>query len=341
MKQRMLKMIRLQKLLPFLFASIIALVVSSCFKEYPTELPVIMAFESTADSLMPGDTTILSVIAKDADSPTLYYRWMPGLGTYLSDNTKPDVQWKAPYKEGKIDCNVEVSDGQVFAKQTISVYVSGYLFDSFTHREPIWVNKNSRVNYQNGKAIIEKDTASGDAIYFADLPHTLTPPYAIHMKIGRVKESQLLNSSDKYGVYLNFKNLAADTIVKAMWFRIYPASISKNWRLSVLKDNGNSSSWQNLDFDSQSMSNQIKTGYDFENLIKLVVTADLTFQVYLNDELFYSSTALRDNYLSGTAPPRLILEQVGARTSNPKLFIDDVFLTHKINRKTSEVFHQP
>ena len=312
--------------------------VSSCFKEVPTEIPKVLRLKIKPDSIIAGNTAIMCVKALDADNNHLYYHWTSQDGTFLTSSEEPSVAWVAPFKEGSTSCSIQVSDGKVVTSKTLHVNVFGYLMDSFDYRLPIWRKKNCNVFYEKGKAAIIKGTASDDGIYFADLPYSVSPPFAIHMKIGRREEDRPLSFLDKYGLYMNFKNIASDTLVKAIWFRIYPASVSKNWRLTVMKDVGDKSAWQNLDNFSQGSSNKIKTRPGDENLIKIVVDKELIFHVFLNDSQFFSTSALRDNYLSGGIPPRLILEQVGARTSNTEIFIDDTFITHNTELQTNDIF---
>ncbi len=317
---------------------IVSIIITSCFKEEFTSIPEIVSFQISPDSLIAGDTAILNIMAVDADGDSLFYRWLPGDGTYLTDNKKQKVIWKAPYKEGIISNKVEISDGKVIKYKSVSVNVSGFFYDKFDNRQLLWKETNCDASYTSGRAFVKKEALSKDGIYYIDLPNNIEPPYAVHMKMGLGEKSGPLSYKDKYGLYLNFKNIAADTVVKALWFRIYPASILKNWNISVSKDMGTTSSWVNLNNQSQGISNKVRTNYGGENLIKLEIDSNYTLSIFLNDELLFTSSSLQSNYLSNSKPPKLILEQIGARTSNADIFIDNTFITKKTDKKTADIF---
>lgn len=317
---------------------IISLVLlSSCYKEDYNSKPEVFNITVDKDTIYPGDTVKLYVNADDPDGDPLYFNVSSSFGTITSNPLDNPILYIPPYIEGTNYIDIEINDGKVKTNTSTEVNVFSYVYDNFNHYDNNWTESKCNVSYANGEATVVSIDTISDAIYYFDLHDKISPPYAVHMDIS-MDDLNSLSSADKYGMYLNFQNVGADTTIKALWFRIYPLSTVKNWKVSVYKDKGSSNSWVNLDTASIGTSTLINTNEGIVNSLKLVVETDNTLNIYVGNQLLYSTTTLATEYLSGGQPPKLILERIGARTSAGSITLDNVFVSHKTNQNSSELF---
>lgn len=331
---------RFNKTNKFLLGSLIfTILCSGCFKEEENSKPEINSISIEAGEIFPGDTVKVNFDVYDPDGDPIYIGVKNSKGKVVSNPGENPAQFIPPYIEGENTVEFVISDGKVnvdASSEIINVY--SYLYDKFDYFDDYWNTSECKVTYRNGQCRITSTNETKDAIYYFDLHRNIEPPYMITMDLTIPDGENSFSNTDKYGLYLNFYNAGGDTTIKALWFRIYPESSVKNWKTSVYEDKGAKSSWVTLDTDALGMSNQVNTTTGSPNRIKLVVGINNELSVYINGQILYNTMSLANNYLSGNNAPKLILEQIGARTSAGSILLDNVFISKKTELSHSNLF---
>lgn len=86
--------------------------------------PQILTLTAVPNTLHPGETSVLTVVAVDSDSDTLTYQWAAPAGT-LSSPTSQVTNWKAPSDTtGTFYISVTVSDSKSSVTGKVPVTVT-------------------------------------------------------------------------------------------------------------------------------------------------------------------------------------------------------------------------
>ncbi len=322
----------------FVLSITVIFLLNSCYKEELNGVPRINDITISSKMVKPGETVELNMDAFDPDGDPLYIKLNSSNGQVVSAPGELPILFIPPYIEGANMLDFEISDGKITTKASAEINVYSYLYDGFSRQDKLWGTSNCKISYNQGEVLVESTDTIRDAIYYFDLHDNVEPPYAVHMDLTLTGDVSGLTYKDKYGIYLNFRNVGADTLIKAMWFRVYPFSSVKNWKISAYADQGNSSRWVNLEANSYGVSPFISIQNNIINSLKMVVEANNTITIYSNGQAVYSNKDWAAQYLSGSKTPKLILEQVGARTSGGSIKVDNVFVSKKTNLETASIF---
>lgn len=305
------------------------LLISACSKEKLNQSPHVSSTQINHSFVKVGEEVMVSAMVLDDDGDHIQYKWSTKDGTLLGDQTNYSVKWKAPDKEGVYTCKLEINDGKVKKEELIDIEVNGFIYDDFNSTASDWVVKNGETSIINKRMELQVDTGLGEGVLLSTLSERISPPYTIYMTVGMTEVSDSFSSSDKYGVLLDFFNVSADTVVKGLWFRVYPESTVKNWKLSVYHDKGNTNGWSNIDSTAYGKSQSVDTLMGAENQLKIEVLENNYCSIYSNGNLVFETSAMINDYRSGNEKPKLILDKIGVRSSNGRVFVDDVFVTKK------------
>jgi len=310
----------------------------SCYKEELNQVPQVKGVSISTPSVNPGEPVQLNVDAFDPDGDPLYVVMATSKGKIVSKPGELPVQFLPPYKEGLNKLEFKISDGKTTTSVMSEIEVFSYLYDGFDRQDDYWVKSKCEATYSQGEVLVTSTDTVSDAMYRFDLHDKVEPPYAIHMDVALAGDVGSLSGKDKYGIYLNFYNVRSDTLVKALWYRIYPLNSKKNWRLSAYTDKGSRNSWVSLEPNAIGVSPDVKTQVDQFNRLKIVVDADHTITLYANEQVVYTNKDWAIQYVSGGLPPKLILERIGARTTGGKIKVDNVFVSKKTSLSTASLF---
>jgi hypothetical protein len=311
---------------------------SSCYKEEVNAAPKLVDYSISPKNPFAGDTVTISLNTRDLNGDEILYSWKSKTGGIISGENTKELTCKLPYEEGDFCCDLEISDRKAILDYDICVPVNGYIREDFVNPIDLWTSEEGSVSYIDEKATLTPSSTE-DALLTFSFPDRIEPPYAVYMSVALNQATTTPDAADKYGLLLDFFNVGSDTIAKALWFRIYPYSNVKNWKVSLYKDVGSSGAWQNLDESALGISDQITTNVDAFNQIKMCVLEDNTLNIYVANSLVYTSTSLRDHYLSGTEAPKLLLEKIGLRTSSSKVSIDNVYVTKQMDVEFDDIFN--
>ncbi len=321
----------------FLFVILIVLFLTSCFKEEINHVPL-YNIEISPDEVRPGGVVEVNFNAIDPDGDSLFITLIDNQCAIVSEPGELPLRIIPPYIEGKNRVAFEISDGRITADIHSEINVFSYLYDSFDIPDTHWKTDDCEVIYDNDEVVMSLTEASRDGIYYFDLHEDINPPYSIHMDLALTGNIDNLSYVDKYGIYLNFNNAGADTLVKAMWFRIYPSNSGKNWNINTYADQGDNFKWINLLDNSYGISENINMGKDEMNSIKIVVAEDNTINFYVNSDLVYTGNDWVSSYMQDNTAPMLVLERIGARASGISIKVDNVFVSKKTNLNSSSLF---
>lgn len=315
----------------------LAISFTSCYKEPINTAPRLVDYSITPLHPKAGDEVSITINSSDMEDDELFYKWNLNTGTATSKNTDKTFTCKVPYIEGDFCYELEISDKKAITDHDICINIDGYVYEDFSNPDSIW-------STEKGISILEEEHVSispeglNEGIYSFAFPEKINPPYVVYMSVAKSQASADLNSADKYGLLLDFFNVGTDTLAKALWFRIYPNSNVKNWKVSLYKDVGSTGSWQNLDSTAIGKSEFVKTDLDLYNHIKMEVLEDNTINVYVEEQLIFTTTSLSSNYLTDGNAPKLILDKVAARISGGSMKIDNVYVTKKMNLNFNDIF---
>lgn len=328
---------RIYRRIAGLFLALVLL--SSCFQEESNLPPTIHSYSISKGQAIAGDLIEITIHADDPDGDPIYYGASSEFCHYEQKNsTNNTFNWLVPNYEGEIEFMLEVSDRKTTVDEVIVIQSIGSLKESFETGTDGWTASNCYVEIQEDICKIEPSSEAKDALLYYELNQVLSPPYQAFMELELDHQSTSFTSDDRYGMYLNFYNAGSDTLIKALWFRVYPNSSSKNWKVSVLKDFGNSNKWSTLVSSAYGTSDLIVPGENAKLITQLIIDENLNLQIFLNEELLFESDVLMTEYLTNGEPPLLRLEKLGARTTSGTLSFDDVFITQDLNIRYTDIF---
>ena len=315
-----------------------ALFLISCQKSEINNAPEVSTPVAEKLQVMPGERILIQSVISDPDNDDLNVTWSTAKGEILSSNIANSCYWKAPNSEGLHNISVEVNDLNVKLDRTTSVEVMGYVFSQFDTVSPSWNAENAGVQVVRNHYEATPVNPASDLKVYHFIDDRIEPPYTLHLSAG-LADAANFAAEDKYGLHLDFFNAGADTLVKEMWFRLYPNSSTKNWKLSVYKDTGSSSVWQNIASDAIGTAGSISSNPGDLNQLELTVDSAHNCSLLVAGQLIYSTAALRDSFLVEGVAPKLKLKSIGLRSSNGAVQLDDVFLTKSHQFTHSEIFN--
>lgn len=323
----------------FIFLST-ALVLCGCYKVELNHPPEILSYEISQEQPNPGDTVTINIATEDIDGDNIIYTWKSDYGTFITDTYKSTVKWIVPFIEGTNYPVVELTDGKVNYDKKIPVECSAYINDNYSVNYNNKDTSNTIITRSENNCIIKASVYGSDYKYFEVPDVAVEPPYAVYIDLGTVYSIPFFSPTDKYGVYLDFWNVGTDTLVKALWFRIYPTSGSKIWTINILRDNGSGSTWEEIANHKMGTGNLVSKQTGTVNKLKLVIESDDSLSVYNNDELIIATSILADKYSSNNRLPGLILQKAGIRGSNGSVMIDNLLVTRNTKLLSNNLFKE-
>tara|TARA_B110000211_G_C14087765_1_gene557461 strand:- start:3732 stop:4721 length:990 start_codon:yes stop_codon:yes gene_type:complete len=314
------------------------ILLNACVKEESNSAPQVLGISVFNNVIYAGDTTTLSATVTDEDEDEMQYNWSASKGSFPKGSIEKNTVWKGAFFEGTHDVKCTVSDGKAQNYKKNSVIVNGFIHDNFDEIDSNWKLTNATVNNTNNRTEISVSDSS-DAVYLHEFDGNITPPYSILMSTGIASNSSTFSNADKYGVLLDFYNVGSDTIVKALWVRVYPSSSIKNWRVSVYEDTGNKNSWKTIESQAEGIDGAVETSSEDLNDFQITVDVNNMLNITVNGVNIYSNNILKTSFLSGGNPPALILQKIGVRSTTGTVFIDDVYITRDFSKIKTDVFN--
>lgn len=312
---------------------------TSCYKEEMNAKPKVSSISKDHEFVKIGETLALDALVSDEDGDNIVYKWKTTDGQVVGADSTSHAEWKVPTTPGTYHIDLEVNDGKVNSSQRYEVNVKGYAYDEFDSLKVDWQFSNGSGAHKVNRMEISTDVTQGEGVVLGDLVRSIEPPYSVYMDLGVCEASSAFTSTDKYGLLLDFYNAAADTVVKGLWFRIYPENTNQNWKASVYQDTGNSNAWVNLDDTASGVNASILSNKEETNHLRIDVLNDHQIQIYCNDDLVYTSATLAKSFLSGGVPPKLKLDKIGMRSSTGKVYVDNVFVSRDIAIDYNQIFN--
>ncbi len=311
---------------------------NSCYKEEINVQPEFISYEISEANPNPGDTVTISIATEDKDGDKITYSWKADNGIIITNTEQSSIQWVVPFIEGVNYPTVEISDGKVIYSKQIPVECPAYINDNFSVN---FLNKdtsNTLITWSDTNCTIKASKAGSDYQFFEVPDIAVEPPYAVYMDLNTVYSNPFFSPTDKYGIYLDFWNVGTDTLIKALWFRIYPTSDSKIWTINILKDNGRGNKWEEISNHKMGTGNLVSKQTGFVNKLKLVVGSDNSITVYNNDELIIATDILLQKYSNNITIPGLQLQKAGVRGSNGSITIDNFLVTRDTRLLSKDLF---
>jgi len=269
---------------------IIAFLVFSCSDSTKSknEAPIIKML--LADPLEPNwsQTSFLTAIVDDADGDDLLISWLANDGSFSEQNANTTL-WTAPDYSGTFTITVIADDGEDIATEAYLMTVSP-LTEDFSFNLNDWQITNASASIINDLLVLTGTNIEffGTAVY--QFPRDVLYPWTAQSTFGRVN-----NVSNGISSLVIRINDIGDPSLPFLRFDMGDIGDlgSSNWQLlAFLSSPSTESGWFLLDGSSFGSSALINSGANGLNNIAIEMTESKRVNIFLNDQLFYTSTAL-------------------------------------------------